>query len=74
MVGQHFSLAQLPSLVVTRWDVLPGDNKHDCFPVRDPVYLTNMKMELTYKGAADRGWRYEQGACTCHRVLFQREF
>ena len=49
MVGQHFSLVQLPSLVVTRWDVMPGDNKHDCFPVRDPVYLTNMKMELTFE-------------------------
>jgi len=47
-VTQHLSLVQMPSLVVSRWDVLPGDTQHNCFLVLDLVNKTNMEMELTY--------------------------
>ena len=29
------SILQQPSLLVTRWDVLPGDTQHNCFLVLD---------------------------------------
>ena len=47
-VTQQVSLVQMPSLVVSRWDVLPGDTQHNCFLVLDLVNKTNMEMELTY--------------------------
>ena len=47
-VSQQVSLVQMPSLVVSRWDVLPGDTQHNCFLVLDLVNKTNMEMELTY--------------------------
>jgi len=47
-VVQQLSVVQLPSLVVSRWDVLPGDTQHNCFLVLDLVNKTNMEMELTY--------------------------
>ena len=47
-VVQHLSVVQLASLVVSRWDVLPGDTQHNCFLVLDLVNKTNMEMELTY--------------------------
>ena len=42
------SVAQLASLQVTRWDVLPGDTQHSCFLVLDLVNKTPHEMELTY--------------------------
>ena len=48
-VVQHLSLVQLPSLVVSRWDVLPGDTQYNCFLVLDLVNKTCMEMELTWQ-------------------------
>ena len=48
-VVQHFSLVKLPSLVVSRWDVLPGDTQYNCFLVLDLVNKTCMEMELTWQ-------------------------
>ena len=42
------SLVQIPSLIVTRWDVLPGDTQHNCFLVLDLVNRTHTEMELRY--------------------------
>ena len=42
------SLVQIPSLIVTRWDVLPGDTQHNCFLVLDLVNRTPTEMELRY--------------------------
>ena len=48
-VVQHLSLVKLPSLVVSRWDVLPGDTQYNCFLVLDLVNKTCMEMELTWQ-------------------------
>ena len=45
---QVVSLVQIPSLIVTRWDVLPGDTQHNCFLVLDLVNRTPTEMELRY--------------------------
>merc|ERR1719282_106817 len=45
---QVVSLVQIPSLIVTRWDVLPGDTQHNCFLVLDLVNRTHTEMELRY--------------------------
>jgi len=45
---QQISVLQHPSLVVSRWDVLPGDTQHNCFLVLDLVNKTTFEMELTY--------------------------
>ena len=42
------NIVQIPSLIVTRWDVLPGDTQHNCFLVLDLVNRTHMEMELKY--------------------------
>ena len=45
---QQVSLVQTASLLVTRWDVLPGDTQHNCFLVLDLVNRTHVEMELQY--------------------------
>ena len=47
--GVHtVSLVQIPSLIVTRWDVLPGDTQHNCSLVLDLGTRTRTEMELRY--------------------------
>ena len=45
---QHLNILQLPSVLVTRWDVLPGDTQHNCFLVLDLVNKTKTEVELQY--------------------------
>lgn len=45
---QQVSIVQIPSLIVTRWDVLPGDTQQNCFLVLDLVNRTHTEMELQY--------------------------
>ena len=45
---QQLNILQLPSVLVTRWDVLPGDTQHNCFLVLDLVNKTNIELELQY--------------------------
>ena len=45
---QQLNILQLPSVLVTRWDVLPGDTQHNCFLVLDLVNKTYIELELQY--------------------------
>ena len=45
---QQLNILQLPSVLVTRWDVLPGDTQHNCFLVLDLVNKTKTEVELQY--------------------------
>lgn len=44
------AVAQLPSLAIARWDVLPGDRANNCFLVLDLLNRMGEEMELTYAG------------------------
>jgi len=44
------NLTQMPSIAISRWDVLPGERVENCFLVLDLLNRTGEEMELTYAG------------------------
>jgi len=46
----QLSVCQIPSISISRWDILAGDRVDNCFLVLDLVNRTAEEMELTYAG------------------------